>query len=229
MKTDPVERDVALERDWRRDLEEARQLDLPHVSLYGLTVEPQSPLGRWVARKTANEAPEESYESQFMDADELLTAAGYEHYEVSNYGKPGFHSRHNWAYWKRASYAGLGPSAHEFDGRMRRWNKSAYTGWLDQLEAGIRGADDDTAQTRDFVQRFVRPHGLDVAAAPLVVSAIKDLAALGRRTPERTSVSIRLLQLALIPLVLANALVAASVRVIQYLEKDGFRAEPESD
>jgi len=126
----------SLERDWRSDLDSALSLGLPHVSLYGLTVESQTPLGRWVARKTADEAPEESFESQFMEADRLLTSAGYDHYEVSNYGRPGFHSRHNWAYWQRKPYAGLGPSAHEFDGGVRRWNTEAYTGWLTSIEEG---------------------------------------------------------------------------------------------
>jgi oxygen-independent coproporphyrinogen-3 oxidase len=126
----------SLARDWRRDLDAALALDLPHLSLYGLTVESHTPLGRWVARKTTDEAPEERFESDFVDADRLLTSAGYDHYEVSNYGRTGFHSRHNWAYWDRKPYAGLGPSAHEFDGRVRRWNTAAYTGWLASIEEG---------------------------------------------------------------------------------------------
>ena len=125
-----------LGRDWRSDLDSALALDLPHLSLYGLTVESHTPLGRWVARKTTDEAPEESFESEFVEADRLLTSVGYDHYEVSNYGRPGFHSRHNWAYWERKPYAGLGPSAHEFDGRVRRWNTAAYTGWLAAIEEG---------------------------------------------------------------------------------------------
>jgi oxygen-independent coproporphyrinogen-3 oxidase len=126
----------SLGRNWRRDLDTALNLDLPHVSLYGLTVESQTPLGRWVARKTTAEAPEDSYEAEFVAADELLTNAGYDHYEVSNYGKRGFHSRHNWAYWSRKPYAGLGPSAHEFDGRTRRWNASAYAEWVGLVRSG---------------------------------------------------------------------------------------------
>ena len=123
-------------RNWRRDLDTALELDLPHVSLYGLTVESHTPLGRWVARKRTSEAPEDRYEAEFVAADELLTRAGYDHYEVSNYGRPGYHSRHNWAYWTRKPYAGLGPSAHEFDGRTRRWNASAYTAWLALVRSG---------------------------------------------------------------------------------------------
>lgn len=124
-----------LGRSWRTDLETTLQLGLPHVSLYGLTVESHTPLGRWVERRTIEEAPERCYEVEFLDAERLLGEAGYEHYEVSNYGKPGCHSRHNWAYWERRPYVGVGPSAHEFDGRTRRWNVSAYTAWLGQLRA----------------------------------------------------------------------------------------------
>jgi oxygen-independent coproporphyrinogen III oxidase len=118
-----------LRRDWRADLEKAISYDLPHVSLYGLSVEAHTPLGRWVAGGKNHEAPEESFESQFLAADSLMRSCGYEHYEVSNYGKPGYHSRHNWAYWARKPYVGLGPSAHEFDGSRRRWNVSAFEAW----------------------------------------------------------------------------------------------------
>jgi oxygen-independent coproporphyrinogen-3 oxidase len=124
-------------RSWRNDLDAAIAFDLPHVSVYGLTVEDQTPLGRWVARDEVSEAPEEKFEREFTDADRELTAAGFEHYEVSNYGRPGFHSRHNWAYWRRHSYGGLGPSAHEFDGESRRWNTSPYAGWISTLSRAI--------------------------------------------------------------------------------------------
>jgi oxygen-independent coproporphyrinogen-3 oxidase len=84
-----------LGRDWARDLERAIALEPTHVSLYGLTVEPRTPLGRWTARGSVAEAPEERYESELLLAHERLTAADFEHYEVSNYAKPGRRARHN--------------------------------------------------------------------------------------------------------------------------------------
>jgi oxygen-independent coproporphyrinogen-3 oxidase len=126
----------ALTRNWERDLDRAIELGVPHVSLYGLTVEPHTPLGRWVARREAEESPDESYETEFLLADERLVGSGFEHYEVSNYGKRGYHSRHNWAYWRRRPYGGLGPSAHEFDGSVRRWNASGYVQWVASLKRG---------------------------------------------------------------------------------------------
>ena len=118
------------DRVWGRDIEAAVALELPHLSIYGLTVEPRTPLGRWVSRAAVAEAPEESFEAEFLNAHQALTSAGLEHYEVSNYGRAGAHSRHNWAYWHRRPYVGLGPSAHEFDGVARRWNVEAYSHWL---------------------------------------------------------------------------------------------------
>lgn len=116
-------------RDWARDLDAVVDLRVPHLSVYGLTVEAHTPLGRWVAREDATEAPDERFEGEFLLAHETLTRAGYTHYEVSNFAAPGHHARHNLAYWRRAPYAGMGPSAHEFDGRERRWNLPAYSTW----------------------------------------------------------------------------------------------------
>ena len=123
-------------RSWELDLEMAAGLELAHVSVYGLTVEPHTPLGRWVARNDVAEAPEDRFEQEYLLGHSMLASAGLEHYEVSNYGKPGAHSRHNWAYWQRRAYGGLGPSAHEFDGRARRWNVSPYAEWVGRLTMG---------------------------------------------------------------------------------------------
>jgi oxygen-independent coproporphyrinogen-3 oxidase len=125
-----------VERSWEEDVREALSLGVTHLSLYGLTVEPRTPLGRWVARKSTFEAPEDLFEQEFLLADNQLRHAGFDHYEVSNYGLPGHHSRHNWAYWRRIPYIGLGPSAHEFDGTTRRWNDEAYERWLTRAVAG---------------------------------------------------------------------------------------------
>jgi oxygen-independent coproporphyrinogen III oxidase len=121
-------------REWTADLDETLALGVPHVSVYGLTVEPHTPLGRQVARRDSVEAPEESFEREFIQAHDALAGAGYDHYEVSNYGRPDAHSRHNWAYWSRRPYIGLGPSAHEFGGRSRRWNVEAYAHWVSKVE-----------------------------------------------------------------------------------------------
>lgn len=135
-------------RDWTRDLELALALEPTHLSLYGLTVEPHTPLGRWRDRGAVAEAPEERYEAEFLEAHRSLAGAGFEHYEVSNFGRPGFHSRHNSAYWTGVPYLGLGPSAHGFSAGgsagpaggfsagQRRWNLAAFAAWEETVLAG---------------------------------------------------------------------------------------------
>ena len=80
------------------------------------------------------EAPEERYEEEFLEADRRLGEAGFEHYEVSNFGRPGARARHNSAYWSGAAYGGIGPAAHEYDGSRRRWNVAPYSELLRRLD-----------------------------------------------------------------------------------------------
>jgi oxygen-independent coproporphyrinogen-3 oxidase len=140
-----------LARDFQADVERLLALEPDHVSLYGLTVEPRTPLGRWVEAGTAIEQPDEGYERDFLTAHDTLTAAGFEHYEVSNYARPGRRARHNSAYWAMVPYVGLGPAAHGFDGEERRWNARAYAAWRDQAMAShdpVEGRERLTAGNR---------------------------------------------------------------------------------
>lgn len=126
----------ALGRSWASDVETLLSLGLEHASLYGLTVEPGTPLARWVARGQAAEAPESAYESEYLAAHKAFVGAGYEHYEVSNFARSGYQACHNRAYWAGVPYVGIGPAAHEFDGEVRRWNTASYTRWLAMLKEG---------------------------------------------------------------------------------------------
>lgn len=126
----------AVARDWDADLEQAILLAPDHISCYGLTFEDGTPLTRTRLRGITLEADDVRYAGEFMRADELLTSAGFEHYEVSNYARPGARGVHNSAYWKHVPYVGLGPSAHEFHGGIRRWNLREYTAWVSTLAAG---------------------------------------------------------------------------------------------
>jgi oxygen-independent coproporphyrinogen-3 oxidase len=124
-----------LRRDWRADLEQALALNPEHISLYGLTVETGTPLQRWVDRGATIPTGDDSYSQEFMEAHEILTSNGFEHYEVSNFAKPGFRSRHNSCYWSNAPYAAAGPSAHRYDGKAREWNIRHYAAWIDATNA----------------------------------------------------------------------------------------------
>jgi oxygen-independent coproporphyrinogen-3 oxidase len=125
-----------LERDWTRDLDSALALRPEHLSLYGLTVEPHTPLARWVERGTTARTDDERYADEFLQSDRALQAEGFEHYEVSNAAQSGFRARHNSAYWQRRPYIGLGPSAHSGIGRERQWNIREWSAYHHAVEAG---------------------------------------------------------------------------------------------
>jgi oxygen-independent coproporphyrinogen III oxidase len=122
-----------LERDWEADLDRTLALAPEHVSLYGLTAEAATPLGRWVREGKERLADEDRYADEFLLAHRKLTEAGYEHYEVSNFGLPGRRSRHNFAYWTGVAYAALGPGAHAFYPPVRRWNLRGWEAYQEAL------------------------------------------------------------------------------------------------
>jgi oxygen-independent coproporphyrinogen-3 oxidase len=122
--------------DFRRDLEEALALEPDHLSVYGLSVEPRTPLARWTSRGALLPTGEERYTQEFMLAHDWLTQAGFEHYEVSNYSRPGRRARHNSAYWTGAPYAGLGPSAHAYARGVRRWNLAPWAAYQRAVSRG---------------------------------------------------------------------------------------------
>ena len=125
-----------LQRDWRRDLDEAIRLAPEHLSLYGLTVEERTPLARWVSRGAASAPDDDRYAEEYLLAHDRLREAGLVFYEVSNAARDGRHSRHNSAYWSGRPYRGLGPAAHSFDGRSRFWNLSAWETYRRAVTSG---------------------------------------------------------------------------------------------
>lgn len=96
-----------------------------HVSAYQLSIEEGSALGKLVREGRYEEATQEQCAAQYRLLCDSLHAAGYGHYEISNWALPGFEAVHNSAYWSRHPYVGLGPGAHSFDGKVRSWNKDA--------------------------------------------------------------------------------------------------------
>ncbi len=125
-----------LRRDWTADLARAFELEPTHLSLYGLTLEPHTPLARWAARGDFLPVDEERYAAEFLAAHHALACHGFEHYEVSSAARHGRRARHNSAYWRRAPYIGLGPSAHSGFGRTRRWNLREWTAYERASAAG---------------------------------------------------------------------------------------------
>jgi oxygen-independent coproporphyrinogen-3 oxidase len=147
--------------DWRDGLERAVTLDPDHLSLYALQLAlapdewaapPRPGALRWRHRMVARQDDGLAAE-QYQLAEELLEAAGYGHYELSSWARPGFESRHNSAYWERRPYTGIGAGAHSFDGATRSWNERNLDAYLARTEAGERaqaGSEDLDPATSAF-------------------------------------------------------------------------------
>lgn len=114
----------------RRSLDAALALGVEHLSAYHLTLESGTVFVRRAARGEFREVDEEVSEREFDLVHRTLTGAGYEHYEVSNFARPGFRARHNAAYWQGVKYLGIGPAAHSYDGASRHWNVASVAAYL---------------------------------------------------------------------------------------------------
>jgi len=141
----------ALGRDWAVDLARAIALAPEHLSLYGLTVETHTPLGKWTARGESLPAADDRAADEYLLAHQRLIAAGFEHYEVSNAGRPGFQARHNSAYWRRAPFIGLGPSAHSGFGVERAWNVRDWEEYRRRIASGRTVREESEVLTPDQV------------------------------------------------------------------------------
>jgi oxygen-independent coproporphyrinogen III oxidase len=128
---------VRLGRDWNADLDRTLRLAPQHVSLYGLTAEAATPLGRRVQAGAESLADEEDYAAEYRLAAQRLGAAGFVHYEVSNFARRGRESRHNQAYWRHRPYLGIGPGAHSFQPPVRSWNVRDWAEYRKRLEQGL--------------------------------------------------------------------------------------------
>jgi len=122
---------------WKRNVDMAIALGVPHLSCYALTVEPKTPLQKMILLGTKDDVDPARQSDQFLLLMAWLEEAGYEHYEISNFAKPGFRSRHNSSYWQGKTYLGIGPSAHSFNGLSREWNVSNNLKYIESVKQGI--------------------------------------------------------------------------------------------
>lgn len=121
---------------WENDIDTALSLDVEHISAYSLMFEEGTCLYRMLQRGEVKECDEETSLAMFNLLIDRLEAAGYEHYEISNFAKPGFRSQHNSSYWHGIPYLGLGASAHSFNGSTRQWNISDVRKYIDSISFG---------------------------------------------------------------------------------------------
>lgn len=120
---------------WIQNLDQALAFQVPHISAYCLTIEPGTAFGNWAKKGKLEEAPDEVASEQFLIAVDTLGAAGYEHYEISNYALPGRRAKHNSAYWAGVPYLGIGPAAHSFNGESRQWNLAHNLKYIRSVQA----------------------------------------------------------------------------------------------
>lgn len=108
--------------EWLENIQTALSFGVPHISSYALTVEPKTALASFIAKGVIDNVDDDLAHEQFHILIETLAQAGFDHYELSNFGKKGFYSKNNSAYWLGKPYLGIGPSAHSFNGNERAWN-----------------------------------------------------------------------------------------------------------
>lgn len=123
-------------KDWSSNLDFSFSFDIKHLSAYHLTFERGTVFWKMLEKGAIKEIDEDESTSLFNLLIEKSEKAGFIHYEISNFGKPGFFSRHNTNYWKQINYLGVGPSAHSFNGYSRQWNISDVKGYIKAINAG---------------------------------------------------------------------------------------------
>lgn len=107
---------------WTQNIEKALSYGIPHISSYALTVEPKTALASFIQKGIVPPVSDEVAQEHFNILLDKMEAAGFDSYEISNFGKQGYYSKNNTAYWQQKKYIGIGPSAHSFDGERRGWN-----------------------------------------------------------------------------------------------------------
>ena len=157
--------------DWQRDIHAALALNVEHISAYCLMIEEGTVLYEQVKSeklKVKSEKDEELERQMYEVLIDRLTEAGYEHYEISNFARPGYRSRHNSSYWHDVPYIGLGAAAHSYDGTCRSWNVADIRQYISAINRGERPAeyetlDDDTRYNDRITVALRTSDGLDLA------------------------------------------------------------------
>jgi oxygen-independent coproporphyrinogen-3 oxidase len=145
---------------WKENVMTAISLEVPHLSCYALTVEAKTPLAKMIKEKKTQDVDSDRQSDQFLLLMQWLSDAGYEHYEISNYAKPGFRSRHNAAYWRTApgrtvKYIGIGPSAHSYNGSERQWNISNNAAYVRAITAGEPAFEKEILSAEQEVNEYI--------------------------------------------------------------------------
>ncbi|TXD91749.1 radical SAM family heme chaperone HemW [Gillisia hiemivivida] len=140
---------------WKTNIETALSLGLPHFSCYALTIEPNTALKKMIEKGKVKPVDDEAAREHFDILTKILKAKGFTHYEFSNYGKPGYFSENNTAYWFGKPYLGIGPSAHSYVGENRKWNINNNTLYMKSIEKGELPLEKEELSTTDRYNEYV--------------------------------------------------------------------------
>lgn len=140
---------------WQKNLEIALNLDVPHLSCYALTVEPKTALKKFIDKGIVPPVDEEVARQHYEILLRETEKAGLENYEFSNFGKAGFHSRNNTAYWEGKLYLGIGPSAHSYNGKSRSWNVANNIKYIKSIEEGILPSETEILSKEDKYNEYI--------------------------------------------------------------------------
>ena len=140
---------------WRLNLERFFQYDIPHLSAYALTVENKTTLDVLIRKGAISPPDENSAADHFRILQSMTEEKGFIHYEISNFARKGFYSRHNSLYWTGGHYLGLGPSAHSYNGRSRRWNRASMKSWLGLAEYYQESYEEEVLTTEQRFNEYV--------------------------------------------------------------------------
>ena len=145
----------ASNQQWIENIELALGYGVPHVSSYALTVEPKTALASFIKKGVIDDVDDEQAHEQFHILKDKLEASGFVHYELSNFGKEGFFSKNNSAYWQGKSYIGIGPSAHSFNGKQRGWNVSNNSKYIKSIQQDQLPIEIETLSLIDRYNEYV--------------------------------------------------------------------------
>ncbi|MCW5517217.1 radical SAM family heme chaperone HemW [Muriicola sp. Z0-33] len=140
---------------WTQNIEKALSFNIPHISSYALTVEPRTALKKFIEKGLVPDVDDEAAREQFLLLIKQLEKDGFVHYEVSNFGKPGYFSRNNTAYWQGKKYLGIGPSSHSYDGKSRAWNIANNPKYIKAITMGILPMEREILTKRDNYNEYV--------------------------------------------------------------------------
>lgn len=143
------------EAKWKEDIRQALIVNPEHLSCYSLTIEEKTVFGKWSAAGKLKTIEDDVAAYQLEVLMDMLNEAGYEHYEISNFAKPGFYSRHNSSYWKQEKYLGIGPSAHSYNGLIRQFNISNNHLYIKSIQKNEVPAEKEVLSTENKINEYI--------------------------------------------------------------------------